>query len=109
VLLVFEGYFGSFSIAMVRLFGWPTVGAVKGRFSYLAPNEIAPHLGIPQSDRGGTAGAATSRAGRDDLRMALGAIWTGPDRLPVQAFSDQLQIATGSDGAPTEPPFWSMI
>src|ERR1700728_2781805 len=79
VLLVFEGYFGSFSIAMVRLFGWPTVGAVKGRFSYLVPNEIAPHLGIPQSDRGGTAGAATSRAGRDDLRMALSAIWTGPD------------------------------
>jgi hypothetical protein len=32
---------------------------------------------------------AASRAGRDDLRMALGAIWAGPDRLPVHAFSDQ--------------------
>jgi hypothetical protein len=38
---------------------------------------------------------AASQAGRDDLRMALGAIWVGPDRLPVQAFSDQLQITTG--------------
>src|ERR1700749_4330589 len=37
---------------------------------------------------------AASRAGRDDLRMALAAIWVGPDRLPVHAFSDQLQIAT---------------
>ena len=33
---------------------------------------------------------AASRASRDDLRMALGAIWVGPDRLPVEAFSDQL-------------------
>jgi hypothetical protein len=38
---------------------------------------------------------AASRAGRDDLRTALGAIWVGLDRLPVHAFSDQLQIATG--------------
>ncbi len=33
---------------------------------------------------------AASRAGRDDVRIALGAIWVGPDRLPVEAFSDQL-------------------
>jgi hypothetical protein len=38
---------GSFSIGMVRLFGWPTVCAVKGRFSYLVPDESASHLGIP--------------------------------------------------------------
>lgn len=33
---------------------------------------------------------AASRAGRDDVRIALGAIWSGPDRLPAEAFSDQL-------------------
>ena len=33
---------------------------------------------------------AASGAGRDDVRMALGAIWVGPDRLPVEAFSNQL-------------------
>jgi hypothetical protein len=38
---------GSFSIGIVRLFGWPTVCAVKGRFPYLVPNESASHLGIP--------------------------------------------------------------
>jgi hypothetical protein len=41
---------GSFSIGVVRVFGWPTVCAVKGRFSHLVPNEIASHLGIPQSE-----------------------------------------------------------
>jgi 2-polyprenyl-6-methoxyphenol hydroxylase-like FAD-dependent oxidoreductase len=33
---------------------------------------------------------AASGAGGDDVRMALGAIHLGPDRLPVDAFSDQL-------------------
>ena len=33
---------------------------------------------------------AAARAGSDDVRMALGAIWVGPDRLPMEAFSDQL-------------------
>jgi 2-polyprenyl-6-methoxyphenol hydroxylase-like FAD-dependent oxidoreductase len=33
---------------------------------------------------------AASQAGRDDVRTALGAIWVGPDRLPAEAFSDQL-------------------
>jgi menaquinone-9 beta-reductase len=31
-----------------------------------------------------------SPARRDDFRMALGAIWVGPDHLPIEAFSDQL-------------------
>jgi len=31
-----------------------------------------------------------ARAGGDDLRMALGAIHLGPDRLPGEAFTDQL-------------------
>jgi hypothetical protein len=51
VLLVFEGHLGSFPIGMVRLFGWPTVCTVKGRFFYLVPNESASHLGNPQSER----------------------------------------------------------
>jgi hypothetical protein len=33
---------------------------------------------------------AASGAGRDDVRLALGAIHLGPDRLPIEAFSDQL-------------------
>lgn len=33
---------------------------------------------------------AASQAGSDDVGMALGAIWAGPDRLPIEAFSDQL-------------------
>jgi menaquinone-9 beta-reductase len=33
---------------------------------------------------------AASRARRDDVRMALGAIRLGPDRLPDEAFTDQL-------------------
>lgn len=33
---------------------------------------------------------AASRAGRDDIQMALGAIWVGPDRMPPEAFTDQL-------------------
>jgi 2-polyprenyl-6-methoxyphenol hydroxylase-like FAD-dependent oxidoreductase len=33
---------------------------------------------------------AASGAGGDDVRMALGAIHLGPDRLPSQAFTDQL-------------------
>jgi 2-polyprenyl-6-methoxyphenol hydroxylase-like FAD-dependent oxidoreductase len=33
---------------------------------------------------------AAARAGRDDVLMALGAMWAGPDRLPAEAFSDQL-------------------
>jgi menaquinone-9 beta-reductase len=33
---------------------------------------------------------APSRARQDDIRMALGAIWLGPDRLPSEAFTDQL-------------------
>lgn len=33
---------------------------------------------------------AASRARRDDVRMALGAIHLGPDRLPSDAFTDQL-------------------
>jgi menaquinone-9 beta-reductase len=33
---------------------------------------------------------AASRARREDIRLALGAIHLGPDRLPVEAFSDQL-------------------
>jgi hypothetical protein len=33
---------------------------------------------------------AASRAGQQDVRMALGAIWRGPDRMPGEAFTDQL-------------------
>ena len=33
---------------------------------------------------------AASGAGGDDFRLALGAIHLGPDRLPLEAFSDQL-------------------
>jgi menaquinone-9 beta-reductase len=33
---------------------------------------------------------AASGAGREDVRMALGAIFRGPDRLPSEAFTDQL-------------------
>jgi hypothetical protein len=33
---------------------------------------------------------AASRAGGDDFRLALGAIHLGPDRLPIEAFSDRL-------------------
>jgi menaquinone-9 beta-reductase len=33
---------------------------------------------------------AASGARQDDIRMALGAIWLGPDRLPSEAFTDQL-------------------
>jgi hypothetical protein len=33
---------------------------------------------------------AASRARREDVRMAFGAIWVGPDRLPIEAFSGQL-------------------
>jgi hypothetical protein len=33
---------------------------------------------------------AASGAGGEDARMALGAIHLGPDRLPSQAFADQL-------------------
>jgi menaquinone-9 beta-reductase len=33
---------------------------------------------------------AASRDGRDDVRMALGAIYLGPDRMPGEAFTDQL-------------------
>jgi len=33
---------------------------------------------------------AAARARHDDVRMALGAIWAGPDRLPSEAFTDQL-------------------
>jgi 2-polyprenyl-6-methoxyphenol hydroxylase-like FAD-dependent oxidoreductase len=36
---------------------------------------------------------AASRNGRDDLRLALGAIFAGPDRLPAAAFTDQLHEA----------------
>jgi 2-polyprenyl-6-methoxyphenol hydroxylase-like FAD-dependent oxidoreductase len=33
---------------------------------------------------------AAARARQDDVRMALGAIWVGPDRLPGEAFADRL-------------------
>ena len=33
---------------------------------------------------------AASGAGGDDFRLALGAIHLGPDRLPIEAFSDRL-------------------
>jgi 2-polyprenyl-6-methoxyphenol hydroxylase-like FAD-dependent oxidoreductase len=33
---------------------------------------------------------AAMEVARDDIRMALGAIWLGPDRLPAEVFSDQL-------------------
>ncbi len=33
---------------------------------------------------------AASSAGRQDVRMALGAIYRGPDRMPSEAFTDQL-------------------
>lgn len=33
---------------------------------------------------------AATRAGQDDVRMALGAIWHGPDRMPSEAFTGQL-------------------
>ena len=33
---------------------------------------------------------AAANAGQEDVRMALGAIWRGPDRLPGEAFTDQL-------------------
>jgi hypothetical protein len=33
---------------------------------------------------------AASGAGADDVRIALGAIHLGPDRLPGEAFTDQL-------------------
>jgi menaquinone-9 beta-reductase len=33
---------------------------------------------------------AASQARKDDIRLALGAVHLGPDRLPVEAFSDQL-------------------
>ena len=33
---------------------------------------------------------AAANAGQEDVRMALGAIWRGPDRLPSEAFTDQL-------------------
>jgi hypothetical protein len=34
--------------------------------------------------------SAASGAVGDDIRPALGAIHLGPDRLPIDAFSDQL-------------------
>jgi len=34
-----------------------------------------------------------SREGREDVRMALDAIWIGPDRLPAEAFMDELHEA----------------
>ena len=33
---------------------------------------------------------AASSAGQEHVRMALGAIYRGPDRLPGEAFTDQL-------------------
>jgi hypothetical protein len=33
---------------------------------------------------------AASEAGQDHVRMALGAIFLGPERLPSEAFTDQL-------------------
>lgn len=36
---------------------------------------------------------AAGRNGRDDLRLALSAMFTGPDRLPAEAFADQLHEA----------------
>ena len=34
-----------------------------------------------------------SREAREDVQTALGAIWAGPDRLPAEAFSDELHQA----------------
>ena len=34
-----------------------------------------------------------SRAGREDVQVALAAIWIGPDRLPADAFTDELHDA----------------
>ena len=36
---------------------------------------------------------AAGRSGRDDLRLALSAIFVGPDRLPAAAFTDELHEA----------------
>jgi len=33
---------------------------------------------------------AASKAGQEDVRIALGAIFRGPDRMPSEAFTDQL-------------------
>ncbi len=45
-----------------------------------------------------------TRDGREDVRAALGAIWIGPDRLPANAFSDDLHEALLAMGSAESGP-----